>query len=104
MLSPDFPLGAVRPDSRHPMGAARIVRKEAFAWPGAYPLALVMTDGALLCPHCVHAEFHLIADAYRSGDTRSGWAPYALAILDDPEPEVPALCDHCGNLIGEPRP
>lgn len=86
----------IYPDRNKPMGAARIVRREKYAWPGGYPLALVMTDGELLCPHCVAEEFSQISFAARH-KLRDGWKPEALAILDDSEPESPELCAHCGK-------
>ena len=50
----------------------RAMARERYAWPGGYALALVTTDGGILCPDCVRAEY---------------W-------------EGPELCDHCGASIG----
>ena len=86
-------------DRRAPMGAARIVRRERFAWPGGYALALVTHDGALLCPQCVAANYPAISAAHRH-KLRDGWQPEALAILE--APEQPEPCDHCGRIIAEP--
>lgn len=85
-----------------PMGSARIVRRERYAWPGGYPLALVTHDGGLLCPDCVASEFHQISEAHHRGDTHSGWRPYRLTILDDPDPAESCDCDHCGRVIVPP--
>lgn len=83
-------------DRNHPMGAARIVRRERFAWPGGYPLVLVLTDGAVLCADCCASEFGLISSAHRH-DERNGWAPAGLDIVEAPEFDV--VCDHCGETI-----
>jgi hypothetical protein len=82
----------------HPMGAARIVRRERFAWPGGYPLVLVLTDGGTLCPDCVAREWSLISCAHRHHE-RNGWAPIGLDIVEATETDV--RCDHCGKLIAE---
>lgn len=37
----------------HPMGAARLVRRDRYAFPGGYPLVLITTDSGTLCPDCV---------------------------------------------------
>lgn len=42
-------MATIRTD--HPMGAARYVRRERYAWPGGYALALIMDD-ACACDHC----------------------------------------------------
>lgn len=80
----------------HPMGAARIVRRERYAWPGGYPLALLLADGELLCPDCVAAEWAQVSFAHRH-HLSDGWRPAAYVILDDPEPEAPEICAHCGK-------
>lgn len=79
----------------HPMADARLVRRERYAWPGGYPLALVTADGALLCPSCVASEFHQISSAYRDHSKFCGWYPEALTVLYSPEDNE--SCDHCGN-------
>lgn len=85
-----------KPTWVHPMMAARIVRKGKYAWPGGYALALVVNDGALLCPHCVEQEFSQISFAHRH-KLNDGWRPEGLTHSgewDDAE-----FCDHCGNEI-----
>lgn len=83
---------------RHPMGAARIVRRERFAWPGGYPLVLVLTDGAVLCPDCVAGEWSNISRAHRT-NARDGWQPAGYSIEEAPELDV--HCDHCNKRIAE---
>ena len=85
-------------DRAKPMGAARIVRRERYAWPGGYPLVLVLTDGAVLCPTCVTAEWGSISWGTRHY-LRNGWEAAGLDILEAPDAEV--ICDHCGTTIAE---
>lgn len=87
-------MATIRTD--HPMGAARYVRRERYAWPGGYALALVTTDGATLCPDCVASEFPQIAHAHRAG-TNDGWRPAGIACAADSDDEC--VCDHCGREI-----
>ena len=82
----------------HPMGAARIVRREMYAWPGGYPLVLVMDDGAVLCPVCVASEYRQISQAHREKHG-NGWKPMGLMIIEAEEDDV--TCAHCDALIYE---
>ena len=71
------------------------VARERFAWPGGYPLMVVMADGECLCSDCARSEFGLIGRATRDAD-RSGW----LAIGADVNWEDDSLnCAHCGEQI-----
>lgn len=83
-------------DPHHPMGAARLVRRERYAWPGGYALALVLDDGAQLCPDCVAKEWDLICSAHRH-KSRDGWRPAGYAVHEAPETDE--HCDHCDALI-----
>lgn len=84
-------------DVTHPMGAARLVRREAYVWPGVYELALVSTDGELLCHKCVAENFAHISWEHRN-KTDGGWRPLGYAVLYEP---VGECCAHCGELFGE---
>lgn len=86
----------------YPERAREMVREVApgFAWPGGYPLVLLMADGEVLCPACAVAHVELIADA----DPRDSWrAEGAFILWEDP----PLRCAHCNARIesaygGEP--
>ena len=80
------------------MGAARIVRREKYAWPGGYELALVMDDGELLCAQCVHEEFHNISTSHRHA-INDGWRP--AGITHAGEHEEAQYCSHCGKQVFE---
>ena len=77
---------------------AKHVARERFAWPGGYPLFLIMENGGVLCPACIKSEWKQIARntlTYRRGHC-TGWESAGGAI----NWEDPALfCDHCNAHI-----
>lgn len=82
-------------DSRSILRNVREAARSGFAWPGGYPLIVVMTDGATLCPACARAEYPLIARATRDG-SRDGWAAAGTDIHWEGAPDE---CAHCGASI-----
>lgn len=54
---------------------ARNAARNKYAWPGGYPLAVVMADGECLCPDCTRKEWRQIVrntlDTVRNGADRS---------------------------------
>lgn len=83
-------------DTRKPMASARIVRRDKFAWPGGYALALVTHDGDILCPACVHENFHEISTDNRTAHG-TGWK--AAGILCEADTDEGEICSHCGREI-----
>jgi len=76
--------------------AAKTVARDVYAWPGGYPMYLVTSDSACLCPACVKSQWRSIVGAALSHDTCSGWHPGAADInWEDAE----LYCDHCGGHI-----
>lgn len=66
-----------------------------YAWPGGYPLFLVMGDGGCLCAACIDSERGLIHQAALEGH-RSGWEPAGVEVnWEDPD----LFCDHCNARI-----
>ena len=82
----------------HPMASARIVRVDRFGWPGGYPLALVTTDGGMLCPTCVRENFAAVSWSHRN-NCSDGWQPAGIACGAETDDEM--RCDHCGKVIQE---
>ena len=74
----------------------RRVIRDKYAWPGGYPMYLVMSDGEPLCMTCARREYHRLARAMRDNDTTGGWLPLSPDInWEDPD----LYCAHCGNRI-----
>lgn len=82
-------------DNTHPMGAARLVRRDVYAWPGGYEMALVTTDAALLCHTCVEGNFASVSWEHRN-ETNGGWRPAGYTLIEEPGD---AYCDHCSKLF-----
>ena len=59
----------------------RTVARERYAWPGGYPLALLMDDGELICAKCTRGNYRLILTSTRDND-RDGWTARGLLILE----------------------
>lgn len=80
----------------HPMAAARIVRRDRYAWPGGYALALVTTGGGAICPQCVADNFAAVSWSHRVSCS-DGWRPAGLTGAYENDTET--HCDHCDRLI-----
>lgn len=91
-----------------PLEIARYVAHEMFAWPGGYALALILSDGAALCPSCIVENWREIrADvADDAGIPRigaggyTGWHPAGM--MHEGETDETVSCDHCGREILNP--
>lgn len=79
----------------HKLGNIKQAIRDKYAWPGGYPLFLVMNDGGALCMDCARAEFRQIAH-----DTVKGWSTgWDAAAADINWEDSELTCDHCGNHI-----
>lgn len=66
-----------------------------YAWPGGYPLFLVMSDGGCLCARCVDEERGRIHCAAVE-KSRDGWRPMGVDVnWEDPD----LFCDNCSARI-----
>jgi hypothetical protein len=90
-------------DRDKPMAAARVVRRDKYAWPGGYPLALLTTDGGTLCPACVAAEFPAVSWSHRHA-VDDGWRPAAVMVLEGSAVDYggAVYCDHCSAELVAP--
>jgi hypothetical protein len=79
--------------TRDTLATVRTFCREHYAWPGGYPLALMMTDGATLCPACTRANYPLISRATRD-NLRDGWQAAAVFIHYE---GAPLVCDQCNQ-------
>lgn len=69
--------------------------KEQYAWPGGYPLFIVMEDGACLCVECGKNELGQIATS-TANRSRDGWG---AAGIDVNWEDTSLYCDHCSKQI-----
>lgn len=73
--------------------AVREFIRQPYAWPGGYPLVLVLSDGETLCATCARAEYRQISNATRH-NLRDGWRAAGVEVHWEGEPEI---CAHCGR-------
>lgn len=71
--------------------------REPYAWPGGYPVHVVLADGAMLCKDCARTEYRQIARATRHG-LRDGWRAAGSLILWETT-DGPETCAHCGAVL-----
>lgn len=73
----------------------KLAARHKYAWPGGYPLEVIMSDGETLCVDCAKSEFPRIGRATRDGD-RGGWAAVGVQV----HWEGPAdICCNCNAEI-----
>ena len=75
---------------------ARHAARHKFAFPGGYPLFLLMSDGECLCPDCARKEWRLVAGATRHPGTNADWEVVGVEINWE---DQDMWCAHCGNKI-----
>ena len=80
-----------------PAQLASTLRNGQFAWPGGYQMALITSDGGLLCFNCAKAEFANCADSLRN-QTNDGWQIRATTVLYETL-DGPEVCDHCNKVL-----
>lgn len=70
--------------------------RDKYAWPGGYPMYLIMSDGGCLCMECARKEWRLICRAMMFPHYGGGWTAEGAEInWEDNE----LRCDHCGTEI-----
>lgn len=80
------------------LNAARYVIRVKYAFPGGYPIVLVVDDGETLCADCVATNFREIRSAAK--DKRNdGWRPCFCTVYE--QDEEPEYCGHCGKDLSE---
>lgn len=78
-----------------PRDLAYAFRQGPYAWPGGYPMMLVMADGECLCWKCYRSEYSLIASEVID-DRNDSWQPYGVDINWQ---DSDLYCAHCNNKI-----
>jgi len=64
-----------------------------YAWPGGYPVYLVLEDGTYLCWECFKENYKEIDEAIDCPGT--GWGPMGYKIIWEGE----EFCAHCNKLL-----
>ena len=81
--------------TRQAVNALKNTIRHPFAWPGGYPVYVVLSDGETLCRECTRKEYkRLLADT-RDNDSTSGWNVVDAEILWEGE----YYCAHCSKQI-----
>ena len=77
------------------MAAVKNLIRSPYAWPGGYPMYLLMDDSGTLCSACVKKEYRLICESTVKGHA-DGWAACSSDINWE---DTDLICDHCGQTI-----
>jgi hypothetical protein len=81
------------------LDAVRYAARNRYAWPGGYPLVVVMSDGECLCTSCTRKQWRQIVRNTLSS-IRKGADVSWIAAGADVNWENPDLyCAHCGDRI-----
>lgn len=75
---------------------AREAARNKYAWPGGYPLMLLMADGESICPDCARREWKLVAYATRHSGHDRQWEVIDVYVHWEGPAEQ---CAHCNALI-----
>jgi hypothetical protein len=79
----------------HTVGIVKVTARDRYAWPGGYPLFVVMADGDAMCCACARKNFGLIGRATRD-NSRNGWAASGSAINWE---DADLVCCNCNGAI-----
>ena len=74
---------------------ARNAARHKYAWPGGYPLAVVMADGECICPDCAKKEWRQIVSSTLS-NSRDGWKVEGADVNWEDDS---LYCAHCNERI-----
>lgn len=77
------------------LAQAKSFARQPYAWPGGYPLVLVMSDGEVLCAKCTRTEFPQIARSTIQR-ARDGWQCEGVQVHWEGSDEY---CAHCNTAI-----
>lgn len=73
--------------------AVRDFIRQPYAWPGGYPLFLVMRDNEAMCKDCVKDNYRLISKATHEQDS-SGWEAECVAVNWEDDDLTCSNCNH----------
>jgi len=78
--------------------------RNPYAWPGGYPVYVVMADGELLCRDCARKNYKLIVQHVDDSNMFGDWRALGAEVLWEGEDNH---CGHCSceleSAYGEPE-
>jgi hypothetical protein len=69
--------------------------KNKYAWPGGYPLCVVMSDGEVICTTCAKDNLSTIAHS-TAHHLRGDWQAIGVEVNWE---DTSLYCAHCNNRI-----
>ena len=72
------------------------IRNGGWAWPGGYPMALLMGDGEVIDAKAAREHYRLIREAMKDEAITADWYPLNAFIHWEGEP---LICAHSGREI-----
>jgi hypothetical protein len=69
--------------------------RNAYAWPGGYPLFAITWDGGCLCHKCAKDNYRIIRESQRD-ELFDGWQVEAVTTNWE---DTDLMCDNCNKLI-----
>ncbi len=77
----------------------RTVARNPYAFPGGYPIGLVMYDGCVLCSACVKAHYRMILQRTRDDD-RDDWSAAGSLVFEGTEEDHGLVaCVNCNAIL-----
>jgi hypothetical protein len=81
-------------DPKQKNAEVKLFIRQRYAWPGGYPMMLVLHDGEVLCWKCAKENARQILCSTRS-NARDGWAAEGV----DVNYEGDSYCAHCNDKL-----
>lgn len=78
---------------------ARSAARHTYAWPGGYPLAVVMVDGECICPQCARKEWRQVVRNTLMSRREGSDSSWCAAGVDVNWENDSLYCAHCNRQI-----
>lgn len=72
------------------------LRNGGYAWPGGYPLYMILQDGCAMCVDCARKEYKQVARARRYWNNDDS---FGIVACDVNYENNDLYCDHCNKQI-----
>lgn len=70
--------------------------RNPFAWPGGYPVYVILDDGEMLCHKCVKENYRQLLHSTRN-HAKDGWEVIGAEVLWENEDAL--VCAHCSSVL-----